>query len=113
MEMENLITKSSTSENITTRFQELHKSILRKHYNAADVDIDYHNHRIQMDVVLDDGEYDPKTINMVVSTMPVNLFYKELSSFLKSCLTSDVKSLAFYASLLRQHTDQDIALMAL
>ena len=112
MEMENLITKS-TRENITSRFQELHRSILRKHYNAADVEIDYHNHRIKMDVVLDDGQYDPKTINIVVSTMPMNLFYKDLCSFLKSCLSKDVKSLAFYASLLKQHTDRDIAMMAL
>lgn len=113
MEMENLITKSSTRDNITSRFQDLHRSILRKYYNAADVEIDYHNHRVKMDVVLDDQEYDPKTINMVVSTMPMNLFYKDLESFLKSCLGTDVKSLAFYASLLKQHTDKDIALMAL
>lgn len=113
MEMENLITKSSTSKNITSRFQDLHKSILRKHYNAADVEIDYHKHRIKMDVVLNDQEYNPKTINMVIPTMPVNLFYKDLCSFLKSCLQKDVKSLAFYAALLRQHTDRDIALMAL
>ncbi len=113
MEMENLITRSSTLENITSRFQDLHKSILRKHYNAADVEIDYHNHRIKMDVVLDDREYDPKTINMVVSTMPVNLFYKDLGAFLNTCLTKDVKSLAFYASLLKQHTDKDIAMIVL
>ncbi|SHG73523.1 hypothetical protein [Flagellimonas flava] len=113
MEMENLITKSSTRENITSRFKELHRSILRKHYNAADVEIDYHHHRIKMDVVLNDQEYDPKTINMVVSTMPVNLFYKDLCGFLKSCLSKDVKSLAFYATLLKQHTDKDISMMAL
>lgn len=113
MEMENLITKSSARENITSRFQDLHRSILRKHYNAADVEIDYHNHRIKMDVVLDDQEYDPKTINMVVSTMPVNIFYKDLCAFLKSCLAKDVKSLAFYAGLLKQHTDKDITMMAL
>lgn len=113
MEMENLITKSSTSENITSRFQDLHKSILRKHYNAADVEIDYHRHRIKMDVVLDDKEYDPSTINMVVSTVPVNLFYKKLDTFLKSCLLEDVKSLAFYAGLLRRYTDKDIALLAI
>ncbi len=113
MEMENLITKSSTSENITSRFQDLHKSILRKHYNAADVEIDYHRHRIKMDVVLDDQEYDPMTINTVVSTVPVNLFYKKLDSFLKTCLSNDVKSLAFYARLLRRYTDRDVALFAL
>lgn len=112
-EMENLITKSSTRENITSRFQDLHRSILRKHYNAADVDIDYDRHRVKMDVVLNDKEYDPKTINMVVSTIPVNLFYKDLNAFLKSCLLKDVKSLAFYASLLKQHTDKDISMMAL
>lgn len=113
MEMENLITKSSTRENITSRFKDLHRSILRKHYNAADVEIDYHRHRIKMDVVLNDQEYDPKTINIVVSTIPVNLFYKDLASFLRSCLSKDVKSLAFYASLLRQHTNKDISMLVL
>lgn len=113
MEMENLITKSSTRENITSRFQDLHKSILRKHYNAADVEIDYHRQRIKMDVVLNDKEYDPNTINLVVCTIPVNLFYKDLASFLRSCLLKDVKSLAFYASLLRKHTDKDISMLVL
>ncbi|KQC30343.1 hypothetical protein [Flagellimonas eckloniae] len=113
MEMENLITKSSTRENITSRFQDLHKSILRKHYNAADVEIDYHRQRIKMDVVLNDQEYDPNTINLVVCTIPVNLFYKDLASFLRSCLLKDVKSLAFYASLLRKHTDKDISMLVL
>ncbi|WP_420603170.1 hypothetical protein [Flagellimonas sp.] len=113
MEMENLITRSSTRENITSRFQDLHKSILRKHYNAADVDIDYVNHRIKMDVVLDDRQYDPKTINMVVPTMPTNLFYKDLGSFLKSCLAKDIKSLAFYAGLIKKHTNEDISMIVL
>nr|WP_299070953.1 hypothetical protein [uncultured Allomuricauda sp.] len=113
MEMENLITKSSTRENITSRFQDLHKSILRKHYNAADVEIDYHRQRIKMDVVLNDQEYNPNTINLVVCTIPVNLYYKDLASFLRSCLLKDVKSLAFYASLLRKHTDKDISMLVL
>ncbi len=111
--MENLITKSSTRENITSRFQDLHKSILRKHYNAADVEIDYHRQRIKMDVVLNDQEYNPNTINLVVCTIPVNLYYKDLASFLRSCLLKDVKSLAFYASLLRKHTDKDISMLVL
>ncbi|MEP5615259.1 MAG: hypothetical protein ABJP76_04055 [Flavobacteriaceae bacterium] len=84
MEMENLITKSNKRENITSRFQDLHRSILRKHYNAADVEIDYHRHRVKMDVVLNDYDYDPKIINTVVHTVPVNLFYQDLSIFLRS-----------------------------
>ncbi len=113
MEMDNLITNSSTRKNITSRFQDLHKSILRKHYNAADVEIDYHRHRIKMDVVLDDYDYDPKIINTVVPTVPVNLFYKDLSAFLKSCLMEDIKTLAFYAGLLKQYTGKDVAMLAL
>ncbi|SNY95331.1 hypothetical protein [Flagellimonas pacifica] len=113
MEMENLITKSSKRQNITSRFKDLHKSILRKHYNAADVEIDYGKQRIKMDVVLDDHEYDPKIINMVVSTMPLSLYYKDLDTFLKSCLVKDVKSLAFYALLLKQHTNEDVSMLAL
>ncbi|MEO9510931.1 MAG: hypothetical protein ABJN84_12790 [Flavobacteriaceae bacterium] len=113
MEMENLITKSNKRENITSRFQDLHRSILRKHYNAADVEIDYHRHRVKMDVVLNDYDYDPKIINTVVHTVPVNLFYQDLSIFLRSCLLKDVKSLAFYATLLRKHTNEDISMLVL
>lgn len=113
MEMENLITRSSKKENITSRFQDLHKSILRKHYNAADVEIDYHRHRVKMDVVLNDEDYNHSTINTVVQTIPVNLFYKDLAVFLRSCLLKDVKSLAFYACLLQKHTDQDISMLVL
>ena len=113
MEMENLITRSRANQNITSRFQDLHKSILRKHYNAADVEIDYHRHRIKMDVVLNDKEYDPKTVNTVVSTIPVNLFYEHLTAFLKTCLAQDVKSLAFYARLLKQYSNKDITFMAI
>ena len=113
MAMDDLITESSTRKNITSRFQDLHKSILRKHYNAADVEIDYHRQRIKMDVVLNDYEYDPKKINIVVSTMPLNLSYNNLGAFLKTCLTEDVSTLAFYATLLKQYTNKDVALLAL
>ena len=112
MEMEELITRS-TKDKITSRFKELHKSILRKHYNAADVAIDYNRHRIKMDIVLNDNDYNPATINTTISTVPSNMFYENLEKFLKSCLTKDAKSLAFYTTLIREYTNTNVALLAL
>jgi hypothetical protein len=86
--------------------------ILKKHYNAAEVSIDYHRQRVKMEIVLDDGAYDPKTVNLDLPTIPANFFFKNLCDFLKSCLDDDQKSLAFYNSVLKSFEKKDPSLMA-
>lgn len=112
MEIESLISRSCAKGKMTKKFQTLHEVIVKKHYNAADVTIDYHRKRIAMDIVMDDRCYDPKEVNLNVPTLHANLIFKNLKEFLKSCLETDNKSLAFYAGLLRSYTQKDVTLTA-
>lgn len=112
MEIENLISQSCAPGKLNKSFQNLHKLLLKKHYNAAEVSIDYHRKRVKMDIVLDDQNYDPRSLNIDLPTLPANFFFKNLCDFLKSCVDKDRKSLAFYAGLLRSYTKKDVTLMA-
>lgn len=100
MEMEKLIARSSAKGKMTKKIQSFHEAIIKKHYNASDVVIDYHRHRVKMNIVMDENGYDPKTVNMNLVILPMNLFFKNLREFLKSCLEGDPKSIAFYAKLI-------------
>jgi hypothetical protein len=110
-EMENLITLSCPKENVVTNYENLHIALLKKHYNAADVSIDYHRRRVEMELVMDDKDYDPKTVNLHMSTLHMNLWFRNLRDLLKSCIDYDNKSLAFYASLLSSYTNKNLPLM--
>ena len=102
MEMERLIARSSAKGKMTKSIQSFHEAIIKKHYNASDVSIDYHRHRVQMNLVMDEKTYDPKTVNIDLAVLPMNLFFKNLCEFLKSCLEVDAKSVAFYAKLIQE-----------
>jgi hypothetical protein len=110
METEKLISQSCGEHLIDEKSADIHKLILKKYYNAAKVDIDYDRHRIKMDVIISEEDYDPKTVNLALATVPVNMFFKNLCEFLKSCLEKDVKSLAFYARILLQYTNKNMAM---
>lgn len=109
-EIENLISKSCTNQKATDKFEKLHVALLKKYYNAADVSIDYHRKRVELDIVMDDSIYDPKTINTYLPTLHANLIFKNLKNFLKSCIDYDTKSLGFYAGLLRTFSQKDATL---
>jgi len=106
MEIEKIISRSSIKGDMTKKTQDFHQSIIKKHYNASDVKIDYHRHRVKMNIVLDDTSYNPKTANINLNTLPMNLFFKNLYDFLKSCIEKDTKSLAFYAKLIQDYTNK-------
>lgn len=110
MEIESLISRSCSKGEVTEQSQYLHKAILKKHYNAVGVQIDYHRKRVEMDIVMDDSAYDPKKVNTSMPIFHANFFFKNLKDFLKSCIDSDSRSLAFYAGLLRSVTKKEIPL---
>lgn len=102
-EMERLLARSCPKQKVPQKYKNLHVAILKNHYNAADVSIDYHRRRVEMSIVLDNSVYDPKTINLVVPTLHANLLFKNLFDFLKTCIDKDSRSLAFYANILRYY----------
>ncbi|WP_394747635.1 hypothetical protein [Spongiimicrobium salis] len=111
-EFERLIAMSCANLNGISEFNDLHTAILKKAYNAAEVAIDYSRNRIDMDIVMDDTVYDQKAVNLHLPTFRANMTFKNLGEFLKTCLTTDHASLAFYASLLqaRQRKKADLTL---
>lgn len=109
-ELEQLISKSCTEGQDSPRFRDLHQLLVKKHYNATEVAIDYHRKRIAMEVVLDDSKYHPGRINLCLPTFRVNLLYKDLKEFLYSCVATDNKSLAFNAWLLKSFTKREMSL---
>ncbi|QLG44911.1 hypothetical protein [Costertonia aggregata] len=108
VEIESLIARSCPNQKISKKFENLHVAILKKYYNATDVSIDYHRKRVEMDIVLDDTSYDPKKVNVSIPTLHVNLLFQNLKEFLKNCIDSDNKSLAFYASLLKSFEKKEV-----
>ena len=112
MEIENLIAFNSPKQKVPQKLENLHVAILKNHYNAADVSIDYHRRRVEMAIVMDDNDYDPKKINFCVPTLHTNLWFRNLCDFMKSCIDYDTKSVAFYASLLRSYQSNDITVVA-
>ncbi len=111
MEMEDLIALSCPKQKVDQKFEPLHVDLIKKHYNAAEVSIDYHRRRVEMDLVINDKDYDPKTVNLYMPTLHVNLWFRDLCDFLKSCIDRDNKSLAFYAGLIRSFKGKDKHLM--
>lgn len=107
MEMEDLIAQSCPKQKVNQNFEPLHVVLIKKHYNAADVSIDYHRKRVEMDLVMNDKDYNPKTVNLYLPTLHVNLWFRDLHDFLKSCIDLDTKSIAFYASLLHSFKRKD------
>lgn len=110
MDLENLISRSCNKGKITEQSQHLHEMLLKKHYNAVGVQIDYHRSRVEMDIVMDDMAYDPKKVNTFMPTIHANFFFKNLKDFLWSGVKSDSNSLAFYAGLLRKVNEKDTSL---
>ncbi|SDM37799.1 hypothetical protein [Kriegella aquimaris] len=105
-EFESLVAVSCPKQKVPQKYKNLHVAILKNHYNAADVAIDYHRGRVEMDVILDDKDYDPKKVNLCVPTLHVNLLFKNLFDFLKTCIDKDSKSLAFYSNLLHSYSGE-------
>ncbi len=110
-QIERLIAQSCTPGRLSATFQNLHESIIKKHYNAAEVSIDYHRQRVKMEIVLDDEAYDPKSANLNLPTFPANFYFKDLCDFLRSCIRDDQKSLAFYSGILKSFTRKDVDVM--
>lgn len=107
MELESLISRSCAKSKMTKNFQSLHRAVIKNHYNATDVSIDYHRKRIAMDIVMNEKDYDPQKINLKLPTLYTNLFFNNLCEFLKSCIDRDNRSLSFYASLLKSYTKKE------
>lgn len=108
VELDKLISLSCKSPSSLKQYEQLHVALLKKYYNAVDVHIDYHRHRVQMDIVTDDSFYKPNKVNTHLPILYTNLLFDNLRSFLTSCIDRDEKSIGFYSQLLTRFTDKKI-----
>ncbi len=108
LELDKLISQSCKSSQSINTYEQLHIALLKKYYNAANVNIDYHRHRIKMDIVTDDSFYDPKKVNTHLPLLYANLLFDNLKSFLSSCVDNDEKSIGFYSQLLTKFTGKKL-----
>lgn len=106
MEFESLISKSCNDPRKSKKYRQLHVALLKKYYNATNVSIDYHRHRIKMDIIMDDTAYKAGKININIPVLHTNLMFKNLKTFLRSCIEKDDKSIGFYAQLLNVITNK-------
>ena len=110
-ELESLITQSFPNQKIQKKQKDLHVALLKRYYNAYDVSIDYFRRRITLNIVIDDTAYNPNIVNTYLPTFRADIHFISLKYFLKKCLEQDVKSLAFYASLLRMFSKEERELL--
>jgi hypothetical protein len=105
-QLEDAITRSCKSSKTIKKFEPLHQALLKKYYNATDVSIDYHRHRIKMNIVMDDSLYSSGTVNTHLPLLPTNISYDNLMLFLISRIEMDKKNLGFYAQVLKAFNTQ-------
>lgn len=111
LEMENLIEKSCPKKIITLDFEKLHIAILKNHYDATEVSIDYHRRRITMAILIDGFKYDHNKVNLFLPTMYANFSFRNLCDFLKNCIDYDHKSLAYYAAIIASLKKEETVLI--
>lgn len=89
-EMHNLIAYSCQSNQVSmANFDTFHTALIKKHFEAIEVDIQRDIKNISLKVMVKNNQY-----------VHVNLSYNTLEDFLKSCLEDDLGSLAFYQNML-------------
>ncbi|MCP9198693.1 hypothetical protein MKO06_02155 [Gramella sp. GC03-9] len=92
-EIKNLISFSIQERNVENNgFQTLHRSIVKKYFEAKQVVINYDNQTIDMQLPVGHRKYTSITFEC-----------QDIERFLKSCLKKDEKSLFYYQSLLSNY----------
>ncbi|MUP44542.1 hypothetical protein E0K83_02125 [Gramella sp. BOM4] len=92
-ELKNLISFSVQDRNVENNgFQTLHRSIVKKYFDAKQVVINYKDQTIDLKLPVGQRKYTSITFEC-----------QDIERFLKSCLKKDEKSLFYYQSLLSNY----------
>lgn len=92
-EVKNLIFYSiNNSDEETSKFEELHRNILTKYFDARNITIDYSAQTIDLQLPMSNKQYTSITFECL-----------DLCGFLQSCLKNDEQSLIFYQSLMAEN----------
>lgn len=89
-EMNNLISYSCNNEAISTnRFATFHKALIKKHFEASEVEINLNQNNLFLKIPIEANRY-----------ATINFEFKDFEALLKSCIEDDLESLFFYQNML-------------
>jgi sensor domain CHASE-containing protein len=92
-EVKNLVSFSITNPEVgNAKFEDLHRSIIKRYFDARDIKIDYKAQTIDLKLPMSNNKYTKITFECL-----------DLGSFLQSCIKSDEGSLSFYQNLLAHY----------
>lgn len=92
-EVKNLIAYSiANSDEDRLKFEELHRNILTKYFDAKNIQIDYKAQTIDLQLPMSNKQYTGITFECL-----------DLCGFLQSCLKSDENSLFYYQGLMAEN----------
>ncbi|HSP11983.1 MAG TPA: hypothetical protein VLO29_05595 [Salegentibacter sp.] len=92
-EVKNLITYSITNPDVGINyFNTMHRAIIKKYFEAKNVEINYTEQTVEMQIPVGNKQYTNITFEC-----------QNLQRFLKACLKKDNRSLEFYQSLLTHY----------
>jgi len=92
-EVKNLISFSISNPEVeNAKFEDLHRSIIKRYFDARDIIIDYKAQTIDLKLPMSNSKYTHITFECL-----------ELSGFLQSCIRLDEESLHFYQNLLAHY----------
>ncbi len=92
-ELKNLISYSiSNKEADSQKFENLHRAVIKKYFEAKDIKINYLAQTIDLKLPISTNNYTGITFECL-----------DLNNFLQSCLKKDEQSLFFYQNLLTNY----------
>lgn len=92
-EVKNLISYSINNPEVeNAKFEDFHKSIIKRYFDARGIKIDYKAQTIDLKLPMSNSKYTAITFECL-----------DLSGFLQSCIKSDEESLYFYQELLTHY----------
>lgn len=92
-EIKNLIFYSiNNPDEERLKFEELHKNILKKYFDAKNIQIDYQAQTIDLHLPMSNKQYTSITFECL-----------DLCGFLQSCLKNDDQSINFYHGLMAEN----------
>lgn len=92
-EVKNLISYSIINQKEDAQnFESLHKAVIKKYFDAKDIQINYIAQTIDLKLPISNNNYTAITFECL-----------DLDNFLRSCLKKDEQSLFFYQSLLTHY----------
>jgi len=98
-EVKNLVSFSITNPEVeNAKFEDLHRSIIKKYFDARDIKIDYKAQTIDLKLPMSNNKYTNITFECL-----------DLSGFLQSCIRLDEGSLSFYQNLLAHYDIMSVA----